>query len=142
VAPEVVKLIEENPDVRFVFKEFPIFGAVSDSAARLALTPDGKKNGLRLYKAWMEDRGLDEAALDRHMTDAGMDPQAVRKASMDPAIQTQIQDIRVLARNLGLEGTPAFIVGDYLIPGADIGAVKAALERVKAGAMKRPGSPT
>src|SRR5687768_3884100 len=42
VAPEVVKLIQENPDVRFVFKEFPIFGEVSDSAAKLALTPQGK----------------------------------------------------------------------------------------------------
>jgi protein-disulfide isomerase len=142
VAPDVVKLIEQNPDVRFVFKEFPIFGEVSDSAARLALTPDGKKNGLALYKAWMADRGLDEAALDRHLTEAGMDAKAVRKASADPAIQAQIADIRVLARNLGLEGTPAFVVGDYMIPGADIGAVKAALEQVKAGAMKRPASPT
>ena len=38
----MVKLIQENPDVRFVFKEFPIFGEVSDSAAKLALTPQGK----------------------------------------------------------------------------------------------------
>jgi protein-disulfide isomerase len=142
VAPEVVKLIQENPDVRFVFKEFPIFGEVSDTAARMALTPDGKTKGLELYKLWMADRGLDEAALDRHLTEAGLDPKAVRKASLDPAIQTQIQDIRLLARNLGLEGTPAFVVGDYMIPGADIGAVKAALAQVKAGTMKRPGSPT
>jgi len=142
VAPEVVKLIAENPDVRFVFKEFPIFGDVSDSAARLALTPQGKTKGLELYKAWMSDRGLDEAALDRHLTETGLDAAAVRKAATDPAINAQIQDIRLLAGNLGLEGTPAFVVGDYLIPGADIGAVRAALGRVKSGALKRPGSPT
>ena len=142
VAPDVVKLIQENPDVRFVFKEFPIFGEVSDTAARMALTPQGKSKGLELYKAWMADRGLDEAALDRHLAQTGLDAAAVRKAAADPAINTQIQDIRVLARNLGLEGTPAFIVGDYLIPGADIGAVRAALAQVKAGALKRPASPT
>lgn len=142
VAPEVVKLIRENPDVRFVFKEFPIFGAVSDTAARLALTPQGKEKGLELYQAWMADRGLDEAALDRHLAEAGLDPALVRKASADPAIDAQLHDIRLLAGGLGLEGTPAFVVGDYLIPSADIGALRAALAKVKAGAMKRPGSPT
>jgi protein-disulfide isomerase len=143
VAPEVVKLIQENPDVRFVFKEFPIFGEVSDSAAKLALTPQGKTRGVQLYKAWMADKGLDEAALDRHLAEAGLDPAAVRKAANDPAIAQQIHDIRLLAGALGLQGTPAFVVGDYVIPGADIGSVRAALAKVKAGAMKRPsGSPT
>ena len=142
VAPEMVKLIAENPDVRFVFKEFPIFGEVSDTAARLAMTPQGKAKGLALYKAFMADRGLDEAALDRHLREAGLDPAAVRKAARDPAIDAQIADVRTLARNLGLEGTPAFVIGDYMIPGADMAAVRAALARVKAEAMKRPGSPT
>ena len=141
VAPEVVKLVAENPDVRFVFKEFPIFGEVSDTAAKMALTTAGKTKGLVLYKAWMADRGLDEAALDRHLAEAGLDPAEVRKASNDPAIATQLTDTRNLAKTLGLEGTPAFVVGDYLIPGADIGAVRAALARVKAG-ERRTGSPT
>jgi protein-disulfide isomerase len=140
VAPEVVKLVKENPDVRFVFKEFPIFGEVSDTAAKMALTPQGKTKGLELYQAWMGDRGLDEAALDRHLSEVGLDPAAVRKASEDPAITSQLQDIRLLARGLGLEGTPAFIVGDYLIPGADIGAVRQALSKTRAAAMKRPGA--
>lgn len=144
VAPEVVKLIQENPDVRFVFKEMPIFGEVSDSAARLALTPQAKAKGLQLHKAWMADKGLDEAALDRHMAEAGLDPQAVRRAAKDPAIDAQIHDVRLLAGALGLQGTPAFVVGDYLIPGADINAVRAALAQVKSAALKRPAaaSPT
>lgn len=142
VAPEVVKLIQENPDVRFVFKEFPIFGEVSETAARMALTPQGKAKGLALYKAWMADRGLDEAALDRHLKEAGLDPAAVRAAAAKPEIGAQLQDIRVLASDLGLEGTPAFVVGDYLIPGADINAVRTALARTKAAGMKRPGSAT
>ena len=141
VAPEIVKLVAENPDVRFVFKEFPIFGEVSDTAAKMALTPQGKTTGLVLYKAWMADRGLDEAALDRHLAEAGLNPADVRKASTDPQIETQLADVRDLAKKLGLQGTPAFVVGDYLIPGADIGAVRAALAKVKA-AGKRGGSPT
>ena len=133
VAPEMVKLIAENPDVRFVFKEFPIFGEVSDTAARMALTPQGRTKGLLLYKAWMADRGLDEAALDRHLAAAGLNPAEVRKAATDPGIEAHLSETRDLAKRLGLQGTPAFVVGDYLIPGADIGAVRAALARVKAG---------
>ena len=142
VAPEVVKLVRENPDVRFVFKEFPIFGEVSDTAAKMALTPQGKAKGMELYQAWMADRGLDEAALDRHLAEAGLDAAAVRKAAADPAIAAQLHDVRELAGALGLQGTPAFVVGDYVIPGADIDAVRAALAKTKAGAMKRPGSAT
>jgi protein-disulfide isomerase len=138
VAPEMVKLIQENPDVRFVFKEFPIFGEVSETAARMALTPEGKTKGLALYKAWMGDRGLDEAALDRHLAEVGLDAAAVRKAAADPAITAQLNDVRSLAGALGLQGTPAFIVGDYVIPGADIDAVRAAIGKVKGQSLKRP----
>ncbi len=142
VAPEVLKLAQENPDVRVVLKEFPIFGEVSDSAAHLALTPQVKAKGADLHKAWMADRGLDEAALDRHLTEAGLDPKAVRKAAADPAIEEHIRDTRLLAGALGLQGTPAFVVGDYVIPGADMDAVRAALARTRAAAMKPPpGTP-
>ena len=142
VAPAMVKLIAENPDVRFVFKEFPIFGEVSDSAARMALTPQVKAKGFTIYKAWMADRALDEAALDRHLAEAGLDPAEVRRAAASPAIDAQLQDVRLLAKGLGLQGTPAFVVGDYLIPSAEIDIVRAALAKVKAGALRRPGSPT
>ncbi|WP_430418889.1 DsbA family protein [Phenylobacterium sp.] len=147
VAPEMVTLMQENPDVRFVFKEFPIFGEVSETAARIALTAEGKTKGLQLYKALMEDRGLDEAALDRHMIEVGLDPAAARKAAASPAITEQLDDVRTLAQALGLQGTPAFIIGDYVIPGADLDAVKAAIAKVKGQNLKRPpatapGSPT
>ena len=142
IAPEVMKLIAEHPDIRVVFKEFPIFGEVSDTAARMALTAGGKAKGLALYKAWMNDRGLDEAALDRHLTEVGLDPATVRAAAAAPAITQQLQDVRALARALGLEGTPAFVVGDYLIPGADVSALRAAIAKVRAGDGRPPANPT
>ena len=142
VTPEVVKLIAENPDVRFVFKEFPIFGEVSETAARMALTPQVKAKGYALHRAWMADRGLDEAALDRHLIEAGLNPAEVRAAAASPAITSQLQDIRMLAKGLGLQGTPAFVVGDYLIPSADIAVVRAALAKVKGGPLRGTASPT
>src|SRR5205814_2040251 len=111
-APQVVQLSKEHPDVRFVFKEFPIFGGVSDTAAKLALTPQVKAKGLEVYQAWMAERHLDDAGLDRTLTAAGVDPVAARKAAQDPAIERQVMDVRALATALRIEGTPAFVVGD------------------------------
>lgn len=135
-APDVVKLIEQNPDIRFVFKEFPIFGAVSDSVAKIALTPAAKARGLDLYKRWMGEKALDEAGVDRHLAEVGINPGQVRKAADDPAIHRQLLDTRALAEALKIEGTPAFIVGDILIPGADIPALRAAILSARAGSAK------
>ena len=135
-APQVVQLIKDHPDVRFVFKEFPIFGDVSDTAAKLALTPQVKAKGLEVYKAWMAEKALDDAAIDRTLAAAGVDPAQARKAAQDPAIARQIMDVRALATALQIEGTPAFIVGDTLIPGADLGALQAAIAVAKTGKLK------
>jgi protein-disulfide isomerase len=138
-APEVVKIIHDNPDIRFVFKEFPIFGEVSDTTAKIALTPQGKAKGLDLYNRWMADKALDEAAVDRHLVAVGLDPATVRKAAESPAIAKQIADVRQLAKDLQIEGTPAFIIGDTLVPGADLNALRAAITVAKAGDLKHLG---
>jgi protein-disulfide isomerase len=137
-APQVVQLIKDNPDVRVVFKQFPIFGEVSDTAARIALTPQGKAKGLELYQGWMGEKALDDNALDGSLQAAGVDPAAARKAAEDPAIQRQILDARTLATALHIEGTPAFVIGNTLVPGADMAAVRAAITEAKAGDLKRP----
>jgi protein-disulfide isomerase len=138
-APEVVKLIQQNPDVRFVFKQFPIFGEVSDTAAKVALTPAGKAKALDLYKSWMGEKALDDAIIDRDLTLAGVDPAQVRKAAADPAIARQILDTRALATALKIEGTPAFVVGDTMIPGADLEALRTAIKIAKDGGLKTLG---
>ena len=132
-APQVVDLIQKNPDVRFVFKEFPIFGEVSDTAAKVALTREGKAKGFQLYQTLMSDKALDDAALDRHLAEVGIDAAQARKDAAHPQIDRQLLDTKVLAEQLKIDGTPAFIVGDTMIPGADIPALKAAIARAKAG---------
>jgi protein-disulfide isomerase len=122
-----------------VFKEFPIFGEVSDTAAKVALTPAAKAKGLDLYKSWMSEKALDDTLLDKDLKAAGLDPAQLRKASADPAIERQILDTRALATSLKIEGTPAFIVGDTMIPGADIQALRTAITVAKDGGLKKLG---
>jgi protein-disulfide isomerase len=139
-APEVVKLINENPDVRFVFKEFPIFGEVSDTAAKVALTEPAKAKGVELYKALMSERALDDAALDRHLAEVGINAAAARKDADQPLIARQILDTHALAEALKIDGTPAFIVGRTIVPGADMAALRAAIASAKAA--DAPGKTT
>lgn len=135
-APEVLKLISENPDVRFVFKEFPIFGGESNVAAQVALSPAGKPKTLELYRRFMAEKSLDEAGIDRILREVGVDPATAKAGGETPEVQQQIRDIHELAQALQIEGTPAFIVGDTLISGADIAALKRAIAEARAKDMK------
>jgi len=135
-APEVLKIIDENPDVRFVFKEFPIFGGESQLAAQVALSPDAKPKSIALYRAFMGEKALNEAAIDRHLRAAGVDPAKARAGGETAAVQQHIADTRALAKALAIEGTPAFIVGERMIPGADMAALRAAIAEAKTGKLK------
>ncbi len=130
-APEVVKLIAQNPDVRFVFKEFPIFGEVSDTAAKIALTRQAKAKGVQLYQSLMGEKALDEAALDRHMAELGINSAEARKDAQQPMIDRQILDTHALAQFLKIDGTPSFIIGNTMIPGADMAALRAAISAAR-----------
>lgn len=131
-ATEMASIIEQNPDVRVVFKEFPIFGEQSDETAAIMLTDLAKPKTLELHERLMAEKSLDDAALDRHLRAVGIDPNAARKAAQAPAIQQQLVDTHELAASLGINGTPAFVIGNRLISGADMEAVKAAITAAQA----------
>ena len=141
-APDVVRMVEQNPDVRFVFKEFAFQTEDSIAAAKMALTPAAKAKGLTLYRMLMAQKPLNPATIDRSFVAAGLDPALARAAAADPAIERQISDTHDLARALGIDGTPAFIVGDQIIHGADLAALRAAIAAARAATRNRSGSPT
>lgn len=143
VAPHVVELIQKNPDVRFVFKEFAFQTEQSVAAAHLALTPAARPNALAVYANLMAQKPLNDAAVERAFTSAGVDYKAAVAQAKDPAIAKQLQDVRALADALGLEGTPGFVIGNRIIPGADIEAVQAAIVEARGAELKRPsGNPS
>lgn len=131
-ATEMADIIAKNPDVRVVFKEFPIFGEQSDETAAIMLTDLAKPKTLELHERLMAEKSLNDAAIDRHLRAVGIDPAAARKAAQAPAIQQQLVDTHELAASLGINGTPAFVIGDTLISGANMEAVKAAITAAQA----------
>jgi protein-disulfide isomerase len=130
-APKVLSLIHDNPDVRFVFKEMPIFGPTSEHAARaaLAVRKDGG-DSLGLYQAFMSARPLQDEVIDRTAREKGARPQDLSPTAAAP-LNAQLADTTALFTRLSLGGTPAFIVGDKIILGEDMAAVNAAVQKLR-----------
>ena len=139
MAPEIDRLIAANRDVRFVFKQYPVFGSASDYAARAALTPQGKAKGLALHRALMAQKDLNVVRTDRILAQQGLNPREVDAAARDPDLAKQIADTRELALKLDLKGTPTFVVAGEIIPGADVERLEAAIARARASALSSVG---
>ena len=136
-APDVAKLIQENPDVRFVFKDFVIFGHDSEVAARMVLGAKDQGKTLDLYRNLMAQKGnLDEAAIIRIAQQTGVDVAKAQAAGVTPAVTQHLVDTHALAEALSIEGTPAFFVGNTMIAGADMSALKLAIEQARASKAK------
>jgi len=136
VAPKVLQLIHGDPDVRFVFKEWPIFGATSEHAALAALAAKAQgKDYLGLYQAFMATQPLTDEAVDRLAAAKGVNLAAMNAPAAAVADATQLHDVAKLAEKLSIDGTPGFIVGDQIIHGEDYDALAAAIAKAKAGAQ-------
>jgi len=133
IAPKVLNLIRTNPQVRFVFKEMPIFGATSEHAARAALAAKAQgKDYIGLYEAFMEARPLTDAEIDRLAAAKGVDIAQMNSPQMVNAVNSQLVATAALATRLAINGTPGFIVGDEIIPGEDFDSLQAAIAKASA----------
>ena len=118
--PEVKELLSRDPNIRLVVKEFPILGPDSVKAGKMALAAlqvDRSKYGA-LSDALMGYRGnLTEQVAYRLADEVGYDIAALKEAAATTEIDDQLNQNYQIARTLGLEGTPAFVIGTEIIRG-------------------------
>ncbi len=120
VLPEMQALMEEDENVRVVFKEFPILGEDSVRAARAALASRRQDAGLYLdfHLVLMTSDDLTLAGIRASAAKIGLDPDQLEQDMKSAEISKVINANYELASALGIEGTPAFVIGDELVPGA------------------------
>ncbi|MGB3500159.1 MAG: DsbA family protein [Mesorhizobium sp.] len=119
--PEVNALIEANPDLRVVLKEFPILGPDSQRAHQVSMAFNAV-----MPEKWMEFHDSLMAAPGRASEDSafalavalGADEAALRQAMSAPGIVEQVRTNYNLADALGITGTPSFVIGNDVIFGA------------------------
>ncbi|MCH7887921.1 MAG: DsbA family protein [Proteobacteria bacterium] len=117
----VMTVLEDEPDVRLIFKEYPILGRESVVAARAALAANAQdpRKYVPFHIAMMSSRGLlTEPRILRLARGVGLDPERLKTAMFAPEILQAIKRNWDLADALGIRGTPAFVIGDKVIPGA------------------------
>lgn len=115
MAPVVADFVRDNPDVRFVFKEFPIFGSrwpMSVQAARTGLTLWQLKGGdaYLAYHNAVFASGENEGRLSQPTVNTALIAAGAALMTLLPETEKTLLATRELAQQLNISGTPAFIV--------------------------------
>lgn len=119
VSDSLQTLVQGDPKVRVVFKDFPILGPESLVAAKIALAAQRQGKYQEVHEALMAHKGsFDKDALIEVAANAGADGTRLSADMEDPAILGQLQANDALAAKLGITGTPGFLFGNTLVPGA------------------------
>jgi protein-disulfide isomerase len=118
VVSSMQALLEDDDELRVVFKELPVLGEESVHAARAALASREQGKYVPFHFALMKAEDLSESAILELAEDLGLDPEQLRADMRGPKVEAAIQANYSLANQLGIEGTPAFVIGDKVIPGA------------------------
>jgi protein-disulfide isomerase len=116
---DVAKLIDKEKQVRFILKELPILSKGSEEASRVALAAKMQGKYWEFHRAMLESSGqANEASALRVAEKVGVDMPRLKKDMSSPEVKKEIEETRALAGKLGIQGTPHFMVGDRIIPGA------------------------
>lgn len=119
--PKLHALVAGDPEIRLVLKEWPVFGGPSIEAARVALASAWQGKYAAVHEAlFATPPPLDQAAIRQTARQAGVD---MDRLDRDTVARSGELD-QMLAQNgaaahvLGLRGTPTFVIGSAVIPGA------------------------
>jgi len=119
VVPSLEALLAEDRQLRLVYKEFPVLGPDSVTAARAALAARKQDKYDAMHRALMAQKGqLDEAAVFRVASSVGLDVERLKRDMAAPDIDRMIKANTSLASALDIRGTPGFVIGDEIVPGA------------------------
>lgn len=119
VSPDVKALLAADPGLRVVYREWPILGEGSVFAARAALASRAQGKYEEMHWALMEMRGrAEEASVLSAARSLGLDIDQLVADMNSAAVEEHLETTRGMAQGLGFTGTPAFVIGDALVPGA------------------------
>lgn len=115
---DIQKILQEDQNVRFVFREMPILGPSSVEAARWALAAHKQGKYFEYHAALMSHSGAkNESTLEKLAKDAGLDVAQMKKDAASEEVNALIEKGLSVSREIGVQGTPAFVVNGELVRG-------------------------
>lgn len=132
---DILELLDEDPGLRLILKEFPILSEGSREAALVGVTVAQQDvDYLEFHTALFAERG--QIGLDSAMsvaTDLGLSRAELQLRMLEPDVTAVIERSYNIARTLGISGTPTFILGDEIIRGAvGVDALRAKIANMRA----------
>lgn len=119
---DMVDLMKADPNLRVVLKEFPVLGPGSEETAKVATAvrmQDAGKKYLDFHVKLLTGRGeANKARALAAAKDTGFDMARIEKDLTSPEIAASINESKKLAGEMGLNGTPSYVIGPYVVIGA------------------------
>jgi protein-disulfide isomerase len=134
IHPIVDQLVKSDPNIRRVYKEWPILGPQSVLAARAAIASRKQGKYLPFHKVMMEaNSAFSEGAIMAMAKSVGIDTARLRRDMGSPETDAVIRKNYALAEKLKLNGTPSFVIGDTLLRGGrDLESLRAIVAEARA----------
>jgi protein-disulfide isomerase len=135
VLPSLQTLLKEDRNLRFIYKEMPVLGPTSVVAAHAALAAQRQGKYEAFHTAMMATKGqITDDTVYKVAAAAGLDVDRLKQDMAAPEIEHAIKANLALADALNIRGTPGFIIGDHIVPGAlDLGTLKSMVADARKG---------
>ena len=133
--PDLATLLDTDKNLKVILKEFPILSQGSVDAARIAVqVADSDVDYWAFHQALFTSRGqVDKAAALKAASDLGLNPITLEMGMNSPKVVAVVEQSYRIADKLKITGTPTFIIGEEVIPGAiGLEALKSRIANMRA----------
>ena len=131
--PVLKDFLAKNPDVAIIVKEYPVINQNSRPLAAFALGAAKSGQYEAVHYALMTEQVGSEAEMTALLGKLGLDPAAVRANAASADVKAHIDKVLKLGSDLGITGTPTFIIGDTAIDGAKLDELEKAVKAARTG---------
>jgi protein-disulfide isomerase len=130
--PALAQLIQDDPKLRVVYREFPVLSPQSVTAARWALAAAEQGKFKPFHDALYAGPQLSEASIQQAAQAVGLDKARAARAANSPAVEQEIARNRQTGQMLNITGTPSWVIGGQMISGAaSYDMLKAAVDKAR-----------
>lgn len=132
LAPEMMKVIKANPDVRFIFKPVAFLAPSSQTAAKAMLAAAAQGKFIDFYEGLLTFNGrITDETVDEFIKKSGLDVEKTKELMKSDDIQKKFNNIVELSQKVQIRGVPTLIINGESLPAIEEGPIQEAINKLK-----------